>query len=975
MKFQSSNSTGFFVLFIFVATKLLLSCGADNTSSSCFEHERQSLLRFKHSLISDPSNRLSSWNETINCCHWLGVGCDNTTGYVTRLDLRTNSEQLEGNELNSSLSELTRLSYLDLSGNYFHTSPIPDFIGSMRQLRYLNLSSAGFAGVVSHQIGNLSRLRVLDLSDRNSMMELVVDDFTWLTRLLSLEHLDLSGVNVTGDGAFDKLLLYMIPSLKELHLSNCGLSNSHFNITHFDSNITRSTIQTLDLSSNSFEGQFPLFLQNMTSLRVLDLSTNKLNSSIPLMNNVVELNLAGNRFSGIQDTGVWRQCLIKQLDLSFNYMKGGFTGPSTNVSECAKYDLETLILNDNKLNGFIPESLGNLTSLQDLVLSGNQLTGPIPTSIGKLAFLQRLDLSENLLNGTIPSSMGRLSKLQFLDLSSNLLQGSIPDSTGQLSKLQFLDISNNSLSGVITEAHFANMSMLIHLAATSNHMLSFKISLDWEPPFQLRNVLLGSCKFNSEFPPWIRTQTRLVILILSNTSISGPLPDWFRELPVIAILDLSHNYLTGPLTNLPSNPTTEYYSPSAFIERLADYALVSRLLLLKNNFFNGLIPDSLCDARDLVILDLSKNMLSGNVPDCFGSFDDLNVMILSSNRLSGVIPSSLGKLGRSIQWLHLNNNSFHGELPENLSNLTSLNVLDLGENRLSGSIPKWIGGKVKFLAVLRLHDNNFMGRIPQELCELSSDLQILDFGDNYLTGTIPHCFGNLRGMSGGGSNLYFSGGFEQSVIQVMRGVSLEYTTIMRYVVNMDLSSNNLEGQIPNELTSLSGLIGFNLSNNNLTGPIPDKIGDMNSLMSLDLSSNELSGTIPSSISWLTFLSHLNLSENKLSGRIPTGSQLQTLIDPSIYAGNSDLCGSPLTKRCDRDEVVVTRGNNDSGQEEEDDFEMIWIYATTSGFITGFMGILGVLVLKDKWRSAVFNFVLEFCISKQTTNLSAASNSF
>ncbi|KAI7731952.1 hypothetical protein M8C21_008964, partial [Ambrosia artemisiifolia] len=643
-----------------------------------------------------PSNRLSSWTGN-NCCEWLGVGCNNATRRVTRLDLGTNSEQLQGNELNSSLSELTHLSYLDLSGNYFGGSPIPEFIGLMTRLEFLNLSDAGFSGAVTHQIGKLSSLRVLDLSDRNDM-KLIVDDFAWVSGLLSLEYLGLSRVNVSGARDFDKVLFYMIPSLLELHLSNCELSNSHFDQTHLDSNLTRSNIQTLDLSWNLFEGKFPLFLQNLTSVRVLDLSANKLNSSIPVMNNVVELNLANNRFSGIQETGAWRLCDLKQLDLSFNYMEG----PLTMSSGCSRYGLERLILNDNKLSGeiptslerltslralyldynllsgTIPESLGNLTSLTVLVLSGNQLTGLIPRSLGNLMVLRRLDLSENLLNGSIPFSIGRLSnleilylnfnslssiptsignlsELQFLDLSSNLLQGSLPDSIGQLSKLQFLDISNNSLSGVVTEAHFANTSNLIHLAATSNHFLNFKISPNWKPPFQIRNVLLGSCKIQSEFPPWIQTQKNLAILILSNTSLYGPLPNWLYELPVIAMLDLSHNLLNGPLTNLPSNQTTNTTNPSrTFIERLADYERVARILLLKNNLFNGSIPDSLCNNTDLVILDLSRNMLS-----------------------------------------------------DTLSNCTSLDVLDLGDNKLSGTIPKWIGEKIKYLATQQqLHRSN-----------------------------------------------------------------------------------------------------------------------------------------------------------------------------------------------------------------------------------------------------------------------------
>ncbi|KAD7480428.1 hypothetical protein E3N88_03564 [Mikania micrantha] len=272
----------------------------------------------------------------------------------------------------------------------------------------------------------------------------------------------------------------------------------------------------------------------------------------------------------------------------------------------------------------------------------------------------------------------------------------------------------------------------------------------------------------------------LVILILSNTSIYGPLPDWLHELPVIDFLDLSHNFLTGPLTNLPSNQTAKPTKPlGTFVERLADYESVARFLLLKNNLFNRSIPESLCNATDLSILDLSRNMLSGTVPDCLGNLRELYVMTLSSNRLSGSIPSSLGKLGSTIQWLVLNNNTLHGELPETLSDCTRLDVLDLGENRFSGNIPKWIGEKIKFLVVLRLHNNNFTGGIPEETCQ-NTELQIMDFGDNNLTGTIPRCFQNLRRMTGGDTDLYFFGGFEQSVIQLMGGRPLEEDMDLRH---------------------------------------------------------------------------------------------------------------------------------------------------------------------------------------------------
>ncbi|GKD37316.1 leucine-rich repeat protein [Tanacetum coccineum] len=120
----------------------------------------------------------------------------------------------------SLAQETEHLKFLDLSGNDFRGSRIPEFIGSFKQLSYLNLSNA-FSGIIPPHIGNLSNLVVLDLKT----ISLKSDDMSWISGLSSLKSLDLSSVDLSKAQNRD-MVFYMMPSLVKLSLSQCGLTNA-----------------------------------------------------------------------------------------------------------------------------------------------------------------------------------------------------------------------------------------------------------------------------------------------------------------------------------------------------------------------------------------------------------------------------------------------------------------------------------------------------------------------------------------------------------------------------------------------------------------------------------------------------------------------------------------------------------------------------------------------------------------------------
>ena len=103
-----------------------------------------------------------------------------------------------GGNISSSLLDQKHLQYLDLSYNDFRRINIPKFFGSLPTLRYLNLSNAGFGGVIPHRPGNLSKLPYLNIGSSYyyDPISLNVEDLESISGFPFLEYLDMTIVNL-----------------------------------------------------------------------------------------------------------------------------------------------------------------------------------------------------------------------------------------------------------------------------------------------------------------------------------------------------------------------------------------------------------------------------------------------------------------------------------------------------------------------------------------------------------------------------------------------------------------------------------------------------------------------------------------------------------------------------------------------------------------------------------------------------------
>jgi Leucine rich repeat/Secretion system C-terminal sorting domain len=150
-------------------------------------------------------------------------------------------------------------------------------------------------------------------------------------------------------------------------------------------------LSILQLNNNEFTGTIPVTLAGNKSLSVLDLSFNQLTGTIPA-------------FNGLP--------VLATLDLANNQLSGSLPILANLPS------LDLLDVENNQLSGTIPVSYVNLPQFVVFWADHNQLSGGFPESFCYHHFLSIL-LNDNRLTGQLPDSIGNLSGLFGLNLSNN----------------------------------------------------------------------------------------------------------------------------------------------------------------------------------------------------------------------------------------------------------------------------------------------------------------------------------------------------------------------------------------------------------------------------------------------------------------------------------------------------------------------------------------------------------------------------
>ncbi|XP_076954878.1 receptor-like protein kinase 7 [Bidens hawaiensis] len=480
----------------------------------------------------------------------------------------------------------------------------------------------------------------------------------------------------------------------------------------FDSICTIQSLQKVSLGSNLLHGTISPTLSHCTNLQHLDISDNSFTGNFPDISSLTRL---------------------QYLNISLTRFSGQFPWKSLNTLNNITY----LILGDTTFDKTqFPLEILNLGMLQVLYLTNCSIQGTIPEDIGKLELLQQLELSDNYLVGEIPSGITKLKNLQVLELYDNRLTGSFPTGFGNLVMLQELDVSNNSLEGDISELR--NLTRIESLQLFENKF-SGEIPVEFGEVKFLQGFSIYTNRFTGELPEKIGSWSDFTFIDVSSNLLTGSIPPYMCKNGKFYDISMLQNNFTGGLP--------ETYANCSSLERLrvSNNSLSGRIpdgiwslpglgmIDVAMNQFEGQVSPNIGEAKSLTELSLSNNHFSGELPEEISKASSLKKMELMYNEFSGGIPARIGDL-KSLNSLHLEGNLFSGSIPESLGSCVSLNDINFAGNSLSGNIPASLGF-LRGLNSLNISGNKLSGKIPTSLSSLK--LSLIDLSNNMLTGRVP----------------------------------------------------------------------------------------------------------------------------------------------------------------------------------------------------------------------------------------------
>ncbi|KAF3669497.1 hypothetical protein FXO38_07294 [Capsicum annuum] len=262
-------------------------------------------------------------------------------------------------------------------------------------------------------------------------------------------------------------------------------------------------------------------------------------------------------------------------------------------------------------------------------------------------------------------------------------------------------------------------------------------------------------------------------------------------------------------------------------ESFANHSKLKYVIPDDNSFVQSSVK-SWIPKFQLEALSLTNNC--SEMPNFLHYQRNLRQLSLSECNMGGNFPNWLLENNTRLEEIYLDGNAFTGTLQ--LSFLPNLKTFDISNNKIQGQLPPNIGSIFPNMLRLQMSKNMIEGTLPSSFGDMKN-LQCLDLSYNKLSGDLP------IELARNGSKLFFL----RLSNNMLEGEIFPVSTDINSFKYLYLDGNNFSGSIPQNL-SAAPLSSLDLSNNNLSGNVPSWIGYISSLTSLALSNNNLNGPIP-----------------------------------------------------------------------------------------------------------------------------------
>ena len=303
-------------------------------------------------------------------------------------------------------------------------------------------------------------------------------------------------------------------------------------------------LRGLELMGNELIGEIPPEISQLRFLQYIAFNGNCLYGTIPSemgsMPNLLSLELQGNGLSGEipLELGNADKLQLLNVALQFQY-----------AYQCAASDgriVNTMFQKGNPENGYnwglmgstLGDNVNKWKSMKGIHLFDNSITGSIAPAIGDLKYLVFLRVQNNAIQGYIPNEVIKLKNLREMYLYQNGIFGDFPPDIGLMEDLADLRVHENEMWGKLPDTFWS-------LTKMKKLWLQDTIECEQDEADEWKCMQSREKGFEGSISTEIGNMKKLSQLLLNNNPFTGVVPSELGLCEDLSRFHIHQTYITG----------------------------------------------------------------------------------------------------------------------------------------------------------------------------------------------------------------------------------------------------------------------------------------------------------------------------------------------------------------------------------------------------------------------------------------------